>query len=163
MNKKSNELFAKTMMSAALAGVITGCNRPESNVTTSDSTSSTAVAVERKSESEDKTGRNERYLINQEKHICRGLNLCKGQGKGQKNECAGLGSCATAQKHACDGLNSCKGQGGCGEFPGQNACKGQGSCAVPLKDATWAKARKKFEELLNADGKKFGPAPSKES
>ncbi len=100
-------------------------------------------------------------LISTKDHVCRGLNTCKGQGADKKNSCAGTGSCAVAKKHTCHASNDCKGQGGCGAHPGENACKQQGECAVPLKDATWAKARKRFEELMKADGQKFGPAPKK--
>ncbi len=96
-----------------------------------------------------------------EAHLCRGLNACKGKGKGGGNACAGEGGCATVASHACQGSNDCKGQGGCGEKPGQNECKGQGACSVPLKDSTWAKARKKFEDDMAKAGKKAGPAPAK--
>jgi hypothetical protein len=97
-------------------------------------------------------------------HICRGINTCKNKGKtGTTNECAGQGSCATASAHDCQGQNACRGQGGCGEHPGENECKGKGACEVPLKDATWTKARKKFEEVMTAAGKKFGAAPAKKS
>jgi hypothetical protein len=95
-----------------------------------------------------------------EPHVCKGLNTCKGKGQGGTNACAGQGACATAQAHSCKGENACKGQGGCGANPGQNACKGQGGCAVPIEhDATWKKARAKFEQLMAAEGKKVGPAP----
>jgi hypothetical protein len=47
-------------------------------------------------------------------------------------------------KHVCRGLNT---------------CKGKGECHVPLKKGTWAKARKRFEELMAKDGKKIGKAP----
>jgi hypothetical protein len=95
-------------------------------------------------------------------HICRGLNTCKGKGKGEQNACAGMGNCATVKSHSCQGLNDCKGQGACGPKPGENACKGKGGCEVPIKkDATWKKARKRFEELMTAKGQKFGPAPAK--
>ena len=36
-----------------------------------------------------------------EKHSCKGMNACKGQG-----------GCKT-EANACKGMNSCKGQGGC--------------------------------------------------
>jgi len=95
-------------------------------------------------------------------HICRGINTCKNKGKAKTtNECAGQGHCATAKAHDCQGQNDCRGQGGCGEHPGENECKGKGACEVPLTDKTWPKARKKFEELMTAAGKKFGPAPAK--
>src|SRR5690348_18321659 len=66
-------------------------------------------------------------LLLGEKHVCRGLNTCKGKAKGGDNSCAGMGNCATMDAH------SCKGQGGCGEYVGQNSCKGHGGCDVSLK------------------------------
>lgn len=95
-----------------------------------------------------------------DKHVCRGLNTCKQKGADKKNSCAGTGSCAVAAAHTCGGGNECKGQGGCGQHPGENQCKGQGECNVPLQPAVWKKARKRFEELMKADGKKFGKAPA---
>ena len=94
-----------------------------------------------------------------EPHACRGLNVCKGKGKGGKNECAGQGGCATAKAHSCKGENECRGQGGCGEKPGENECKAMGGCAVPMEKKPWAKARKRFEELMAKEGKKVGEAP----
>jgi hypothetical protein len=76
------------------------------------------------------------------KHVCKGMNDCKGQGGGPKNvagknSCKGQGACATVAKHECKGHNECKGQGGCsaGEngCAGKNTCKGKGGCQVPLK------------------------------
>jgi putative oxidoreductase len=96
-----------------------------------------------------------------ESHLCRGLNSCKGKGKGGHNACSGQGACATVARHACNGLNECKGLGGCSEHPGENQCKGQGGCAVPLKASTWDKARRKFEENMAGRGIKVGPAPAK--
>ncbi len=92
-------------------------------------------------------------------HVCRGINTCKGKGASGKNDCAGQGTCATAEKHTCHAANQCKGQGGCGAHPGENACKGQGACNVPLKPAIWGKARKRFEQLMTAEKKPFGKAP----
>jgi anaerobic selenocysteine-containing dehydrogenase len=92
-------------------------------------------------------------------HVCRGLNTCKAKGVDKKNTCAGLGQCATAAKHGCGAQNQCKGQGGCGSHPGENACKEQGECSVPLHSSAWKKARARYEELMKAGGKKFGPAP----
>lgn len=94
-------------------------------------------------------------------HVCRGINTCKAKGADKKNACAGQGTCATAKAHSCHGDNECKGQGGCGAKPGENACKGKGECAVPLSDGAWKKARKRFEELMKKEGKKFGDAPPK--
>ena len=76
------------------------------------------------------------------KHICKGMNECKGQGGGPKgvagkNACKGQGECATVAKHDCKGMNDCKGQGGCSSgdnnCAGKNSCKGKGGCQVPLK------------------------------
>ena len=55
-----------------------------------------------------------------DKHVCRTLNACKGQGGCKtsdngcsgKNSCKGKGGCATVDKHGCAGQNSCKGLGG---------------------------------------------------
>lgn len=98
----------------------------------------------------------------QEPHICRGLNpTCKGEIKGDKNACAGQAHHPTVAEHVCKGHNDCAGEGGCGEHPGENTCKGMGECAVPLKDETWAIARKKFEAAMTKAKKKFGDAPPK--
>jgi hypothetical protein len=96
-----------------------------------------------------------------EKHLCRGLNDCKGQGKGGDNACRGQGNCATVAEHACGGSNECKGLGGCGENVGANSCKGQGGCHVPLMEGAWAKLRERKESEWKAEEEKFGPAPAK--
>jgi hypothetical protein len=98
-----------------------------------------------------------------EPHVCRGINMCKGLGATKDNACAGQGACATAKAHTCHAENECRGQGGCGAKPGENACKGKGECGVPLSNAAWKKARKRFEELMAAEKKKVGPAPAKKS
>ena len=95
-----------------------------------------------------------------EPHVCCGLNTCKGKGTDKKNDCAGMGHCASAKKHSCKGENDCKGQGGCGEHPGENSCKGKGSCNVPLSADAWKKARANFEAAMKKAGKKFGDAPA---
>lgn len=106
-----------------------------------------------------------------EKHVCRGLNSCKGQGaeadldgdgENDVNACAGQGACATAKHITCGGHNECKGQGGCGPTPGENDCKGQGACHVPLTDGAWKRARARFEERMKKDKKSFGDPPPKE-
>ena len=106
-----------------------------------------------------------KYLVDanilSEPHVCRGLNTCKGKGKGGDNSCAGTGQCATAAAHSCHGSNACKGQGGCDGHPGENACKGQGACEVPLSDKSWKQARKTFEAQLTKKGQKAGAAPKK--
>src|SRR5207237_2763072 len=78
-------------------------------------------------------------------HLCRGLNDCKGKGKGGENSCRGQGACASAKEHTCGGQNDCKGLGGCGETAGANDCKGHGGCHVPLMDDAWATLRKRKE------------------
>jgi hypothetical protein len=99
----------------------------------------------------------------QEPHVCRGLNTCKGKDKDKKNDCAGMGNCATAKAHTCKGDNDCAGLGGCGENPGDNKCKGEGGCNVPLADHAWSKARKSFEAAMKKANKKFGAAPPKKA
>ena len=86
------------------------------------------------------------------KHVCKGMNECKGQGgcaSGEggapgKNSCKGKGGCATSAHHDCRGKNDCKGQGGCGTkeagCQGKNDCKGKGGCAVPIKETMKKKA-----------------------
>lgn len=109
----------------------------------------------------DEKGKEEKNPLLSDPHVCRGINTCKGKGKDKKNDCAGQGTCATAKAHSCHAENDCKGQGGCGPKPGENACKGKGECGVPLSKDAWNKARKRFEELMKKQGKKFGPAPKK--
>ncbi|MCI0516215.1 MAG: hypothetical protein L0Y45_00110 [Woeseiaceae bacterium] len=82
-----------------------------------------------------------------DKHVCKGMNECKGQGGCEagdngcagKNSCKGHGGCATSAKHACKGQNECKGQGGCKSgdngCAGKNSCKGHGGCEVPIQDS----------------------------
>ena len=101
-----------------------------------------------------------------EVHLCRGLNECKGQGKGGDNACRGQGNCATAKEHTCGGENECKGLGGCGEKVGANECKGHGACHVPLMtdppgESAWDKLRKKKEAEWLKNMEEFGLAPPK--
>lgn len=119
------------------------------------------AGVARAAAEDKKTGKKNPFLY--EPHICRGLNTCKAKDPQKDNGCAGQGNCATVEAHACKGENDCRGQGGCGEKIGENACKGMGGCEVPLTDEKWKKARKRFEEVMAADGQKVGPAPSKKS
>lgn len=110
--------------------------------------------------------------INKDLHVCMGLNSCKNLGYSGKNNCAGMGDCATAVGHPCHTLNDCKGQGGCGIFgtteefchPGLNDCKYQGSCGVPILNSrfiaqgpnkgrsVWLLARARFEENRVVEG-----------
>jgi hypothetical protein len=98
---------------------------------------------------------------NGDKHLCRGLNECKGQGKGGANECRGQGACATVAEHACGGANDCKGLGGCGKTAGANECKGQGGCHVPLMESAWDTLRKRKEAEWNEKKLDFQAAPAK--
>lgn len=137
------------LAAAALGGIVTGvtvgCNKKSPEKTGGKTTAG--------------AGDGDSFLT-QEPHVCRGLNTCKGKGKGGDNECAGQGTCATAEKHACDGMNECKGQGGCGQTAGRNSCEGKGECAVPLKPDAWKNARAAFEKAMKAKGKKVGETPS---
>jgi len=94
-------------------------------------------------------------------HLCRGLNECKGQGKGGDNACRGQGTCHTAKEAKCGGENECKGLGGCGDTVGANECKGQGGCHVPLMDGAWKKLREKKEAEWGGKQQEFSPAPAK--
>ena len=81
-----------------------------------------------------------------DKHVCKGMNECKGQGGCEsgdagcagKNSCKGHGGCATSAKHDCSGQNDCKAQGGCkggdNGCAGKNSCSGKGGCAVPVPE-----------------------------
>ena len=83
-----------------------------------------------------------------DKHLCKGLNDCKGKGNCKhgcsghgcagKNDCKSKGGCAAeAAHHKCSGKNECKTIGGCAAgdqgCAGKNTCKGKGGCEVPLK------------------------------
>jgi hypothetical protein len=81
-----------------------------------------------------------------EKHICKGLNTCKGKGADGKNDCKGKGTCATVAKHECGTKNECKGQGGCGDNAGKNECKEKGGCAIPLMDEKWKEVKAAFDK-----------------
>lgn len=137
MNELSRRDFQK-LTAASVGGLIVGAGlRP-------------AAAQEKKEK---------KNPLLEEPHVCRGLNTCKMMDRTKKNACAGQGACHTVAKHDCKGMNECRGQGGCGEHAGENECKQMGECAVPLKAATWTKARKRFEELMKKEGKTVGPAP----
>lgn len=96
-----------------------------------------------------------------DKHLCRGLNECKAQGAGGKNDCRGQGACATVAEHACGGMNDCKALGGCGDTVGANECKGKGGCHVPLMEGAWDTLRKRKESEWAAKKAEFAEAPAK--
>ena len=139
----------KFLAAAALGGLLTGV---------------VAHAQEKKPDKkpDEKKPEEKKYdpdRIGGDNHTCRGLNSCKGKGKGADNACGGQGKCAIAEAHSCHGKNACKGQGGCGAHPGENSCKATGECAVPLKKGAWEKARKAFEGAMKKAGKTCGAAP----
>ena len=149
LNRREVTRLALAALGGLVTGALAGCG---GNPTTEGKAPADAGSGEKLS----------RLL--EDPHVCRGINTCKNKGKpGTTNECAGQAHCATVAAHDCNGMNDCKGQGGCGEHPGENECKGKGKCHVPLKDAAWAKARKRFEQLMKADKQKFGNAPKKKS
>ncbi|HVT05310.1 MAG TPA: hypothetical protein VHL58_18250 [Thermoanaerobaculia bacterium] len=134
---KKNAISRFLILGSAVAGLTTGssllANQPAKDVAMSGSK---PVAVSTAKKSTKKVA---------DKHVCKGLNSCKGKGgcktgdKGcaAKNSCKGKGGCAAkAAKHACKGQNACKGLGGCkpGDHAcaGKNSCKGKGGCGVPV-------------------------------
>jgi hypothetical protein len=98
---------------------------------------------------------------NPDVHLCRGLNDCKGKGKGGNNECRGQGDCATVKEHSCGSENECKGLGGCGPLAGANECAGKGGCHVPLMDEVWKTVRKRVETEWKDKQLTYGEAPPK--
>jgi hypothetical protein len=135
-----NQLTAAALGGIA-AGSLAGCGgaKPAANPAAPASTGTAAVA---------------------DVHLCRGLNDCKGKGKGGDNACRGQGACATAKEHTCGGKNECKALGGCGESAGANECKGKGGCHVPLMDDAWAKLHDKLEAEWKTKKLDYGKAPA---
>ena len=137
--RKFNELSAAAI-GGLVAGSLAGCgDQPKGNKTPTAPGKATA-----------------------EKHLCRGLNDCKGQGASGKNDCRGQGDCATVEHHSCGPQNDCKGLGGCGANAGTNECKGKGGCHVPLMDAAWDKIRKRKEAAWSKASEPFSDAPAKQ-
>jgi hypothetical protein len=160
LNRRDFHRLSMAAMGGLMAGVAAGCQN-EQPAAKSAVTEKTNDATDAKAESP-KSDNPQVAESKSEKHTCRGLNTCKGLGGGAaagKNACAGQGECATVAEHSCGDMNECKGQGGCGKNPGENECKGKGGCHVPLMEFAWEKIRKRFEEKMTADGKKFGKAP----
>jgi len=148
---------------AALSGVAAGCAKPAATPPAGDAALAPpdAEMANAGAEAADAGATDVDLLITDEPHVCRGLNACKGLGKGGDNACAGQGACASVADHACGGAHECKGQAGCGETPGMNACKAHGGCHVPLMDEVWPKARAAFEAAMKKSGKEVGAAPAK--
>ena len=149
-----NKLTAAALGGLA-AGTVLGCGggnppAPATNTTPgtgaapSTGTSSSGVAV----------------VAAVEKHLCRGLNECKTQGKDGKNSCRGQGSCFTVAKSSCSGQNECKGLGGCGESAGANECKGKGGCHIPLMEDAWKKVRERKDTEWKEKKLSAGAAPA---
>lgn len=149
--------LAMAALSGMVAGTVSGCSPGGGAGPAADSDAAKPDA----SDAETEMAKADPNLMLEEPHVCRGLNTCKGKGKGGDNACAGQGACASVEPHSCHGQNACKGQGGCGSNPGQNACKGNGGCSVPLHEGAWEKARADFEKLMKEKGKEIGAAPDK--
>jgi hypothetical protein len=113
----SKDLARFLVLGGVLAGLTAGTELRANTRQTSDNSMSAATQISTDKKAADK-------------HACKGLNGCKGQGADGKNECKGKGSCASTEyRHGCSGKNACKGQGP----GGKNECKGKGACAVPPK------------------------------
>ena len=157
LNRRDFHKLTAAAFSGLLAGLAAGCGSDE----TAENQQPPSPAAEETSGTAGGQLTEAEEILLAEPHVCRGLNACKGQGKGGENACAGQGACAsTAAAHMCAGQNACKGQGGCGSNPGMNACKGQGGCSVPLMEHAWDTARKAFETAMKKQGKEFGAAPA---
>lgn len=155
LNRRDFHRLTAAAFGGVLAGSLSGCgeDKPQTPAAGGAAGGAPAAAPAAKSEV---------AASDAEPHACRGLNACKNQGAGGKNDCAGQGDCATKSwYHSCSGQNDCKGQGGCGETATTNSCKGQGACHIPLMASAWETARKHFEKTREEAGQKFGVAPPK--
>ena len=139
-------------LGGALTGSLAGCDKGPAPATTGKGTSSasssttggvTVASADTKSEL----------------HLCHGLNSCKNQGAGGKNDCAGTGACATVKHHECGSDNECKNLGGCGGKEGANECKGKGGCHVPLMEGARQTVRDRLETKMKNEGKTLGKDP----
>ena len=146
-------------LGGTLAGSAAGCNpTPSAPAKNSGADSSQPVLGTPKSAEIALTDQ-QVELLTDDKHTCRGLNICKGHGRSKENACAGQGTCASIADASCGGTNACATLGGCGAPAGLNDCKGKGGCHVPLMDEAWTKARTAFEAAMKKKGKEVGPAP----
>ena len=119
----SRELARFLVLGGVLSGLTAGTNLRADTLNTNPQISQSGIASAEPMANKSKK-------VAAEKHACKGLNSCKGQGADGKNSCKGKGSCASkGSKHDCAGKNACKGQG----QGGKNDCKGKGGCAVPPK------------------------------
>ena len=116
----SRDLARYLVLGGVIAGLSAGTNLR------ADQAKSNALSINNNTAQAEPMAKKAEVLA--DKHACKGLNSCKGQGAGGKNECKGKGGCASkAYEHSCAGKNACKGQGA----GGKNECKGKGTCAVP--------------------------------
>lgn len=163
LNRRDFTRLTAAAFGGVVAGSMVGCGDAATETTPAEGDAAPADGGDAEGGTTDATpadGDTEQVsLLLEGKHVCRGLNTCKGQGAGGDNECAGQGTCATAAAHSCTGQNECKGQGGCGGEHGTNACKGMGGCGVPLEHG-WQGVRDKYEAAMKAAGKEFGAAPA---
>ncbi|WP_437185627.1 twin-arginine translocation signal domain-containing protein [Planctomicrobium sp. SH668] len=157
LNRRDFHQLTMAAVGGLMAGTFVGCDPAKKTDGPAPATppATPAPGAETPAEAEQTS------LLMQEKHVCRGLNMCKNQGVSGENTCAGQGTCATYALHECAQQNECKGQGGCGTNAGENACKAQGGCHLPLMDHAWESARKRFEEAMKKSGKEVGVAPPK--
>jgi hypothetical protein len=148
LNRRDFHRLTMAAFGGALAGSIAGCNSsapptgpapPGKSGTAATATTGASSSAAGAATDTVATLENSIAAVGVEKHLCRGLNACKGQGAGSDNACAGQGSCTTLEHHACGGENKCKGQGGCGENALENECAQKGGCHVPLMDHVWKK------------------------
>jgi hypothetical protein len=168
LNRRDFHLLTMAAFGGALAGTAPGCSpaaAPPAAGPAAKSTPSNGTDAGQPADAGGDTAALENSVaaVGVEKHLCRGLNACKNQGRSGENECAGQGACATLEHHTCGGDNQCKGQGGCGKNAVENDCKGKGGCHVPLMDEVWGKARKIFEAKMKKAGKSVGAAPAEKS
>ena len=132
MDRREFHQLTVAALGGVIAGTSVGCN---SAAPTTPAKSTSAPAAQTSAPMAQVTLTPEmETLIMDEPHTCRGLNSCKGKGRGEDNDCAGQGMCASVADAVCGGHNNCKGEGGCGKNPGMNDCKGKGGCHVPLME-----------------------------
>lgn len=140
LDRRQFHQLTTAALSGILAGSMIGCGGDAKEV--GKAASSAANAADR------------------DKHLCRGLNDCKGQGVSGMNDCRGQGDCATVAHHDCGTHNTCKGLGGCGATAGANDCAGKGGCRVPLMDGAWETVRQRMEGKWTSSKVEFGKAPA---
>ena len=146
LNRRDFTRLTALAMGGMMAGSLAGCGSKADKA-------GDPAAKSGDSDSDASLAKNDAALAQwTDNHLCRGLNACKGKGKGGTNDCAGLGECATAEHHVCGGQNACKNLGGCGETAASNECKGQGGCHVPLMESAWEVAYKKFKADMTKAG-----------